>query len=395
MIFNKHLKWMLMLQAVTALAYYGYVPLLPILEEKFQLTNSQVGLFTSFTFIGSALISIPSGILVDRIGVRNVLCLATISMSIICIIFAISPNFYIILISVLFIGICYGAVTPATNKHIMMSFSATNRGTVMGFKQMGVPLGSTLGSLLIPFISYLLGWRISLIIIGAILAICGIVYFRYSNLPLKQENVNSKILSDLKTVFKNKNLNYTISIIIFFIWVQLSTITYLVLYLIEEKHISYFVATTSLVLLQIGGVAGRAFWGWLNDKWMNQNRNLMLSFIALLSSITMFIIVFLPFENNLLIYYTLIFILGMSTQGWNGIFVVLISEIVEKKYIGLASGVSLSIVYLGAIFGTPLSGIIIDWQNSYTGMWLICMICMLLIGLLMIVRPIQQLKSVD
>ena len=99
MIFNKNLIWMLLLQSVTALAYYGYVPLLPILEEKFELTSSQVGLFTSFTFIGSALISIPSGILVDRIGVRNVLLLATFVMSLVCIVFAISPNLYIILIS--------------------------------------------------------------------------------------------------------------------------------------------------------------------------------------------------------------------------------------------------------------------------------------------------------
>lgn len=395
MIFNKNLIWMLLLQSVTALAYYGYVPLLPILEEKFELTSSQVGLFTSFTFIGSALISIPSGILVDRIGVRNVLLLATFVMSLVCIAFAISPNVYIILISLFFIGVCYGAVTPATNKHIMINFAQVNRGTVMGFKQMGVPLGSTLGSLFIPYISYLIGWRISLILIGVLLAICGTIYFFSQQKSVSQETVKSTILSEIKIVLRNKNLLYTIGVVIFFIWVQLSTITYLVLYLIEEKNITYIVASASLVLLQVGGVIGRAFWGWLNDKWMNQNRSQALALIALLSSATMFTIVFFQIQSNLLIFYGLIFILGISTQGWNGIFVVLVSEIVEKKYIGLASGISLSIVYLGAIFGTPISGMIIDWQNSYIVMWDICIVFMLFIGLLMLLKPINTLPKTD
>ena len=61
-------------------------------------------------------------------------------------------------------------------------------------------------------------------------------------------------------------------------------------------------------------------------------------------------------------------------------FVLMISEVVRKEQIGLASGIGLAVVYTGAIFGTPLSGWIIDFTGKFETMWIICGIAIFLIG---------------
>lgn len=388
-IFNKHLVWMLLIQTTTAMAYYGYIPLIPMIERDFKLNKTEIGWMTSFIFVGSSIIAIPSGILVDRLGSRKVLLIFTCCLVVVLSCFAIVNNFWLLLILLLLIGVCYGSVTPGTNKHIMTHFSVLNRGTIMGLKQMGVPLGSALGTITLPLIAYQYNWRASMLVLAAITLLLVAIYYKTIE-PEKIETVSkSTILKDLTIILKNKALIHTISIIFFFIWVQLSVMTYLVVYFIQDKSISFALATASLVLLQVGGVIGRALWGWINDKWMNRDRSKIIGIIGLSSGILLIVMIALPIHFSLVGVYMLVFLLGVTTQGWNGIFVVMISEVAPKQYIGLASGVGLSVVYLGAILGTPLSGKLVDLQHNYTFMWVICAVVILLVGLSLFLKPIK------
>ncbi|MEN1969860.1 hypothetical protein WMZ97_17510 [Lentibacillus sp. N15] len=84
------------------------------------------------------------------------------------------------------------------------------------------------------------------------------------------------------------------------------------------------------------------------------------------------------------------FFLGFTTQGWNGIFIIMLSESGSKSDVGLTSGVGLMITNLGAILGAPLSGIIIDVNGSYQAMWRILAIIMLGISLLTYALKIES-----
>ena len=63
--------------------------------------------------------------------------------------------------------------------------------------------------------------------------------------------------------------------------------------------------------------------------------------------------------------------LGMTTVAWNSTYVTIISEVASKGQVGIFSGLSLTILYTGAIIGTPLSGFIVDFTNSFVQMWLV------------------------
>lgn len=371
--------WLILVQAFSSLAYYGYVPLIPLIENELYLTNTQIGWMTSAVFLGSSLIAIPSGVITDRIGATKTLLLFMLILITVLLSFSLVNDYLLVLLLLFLLGVGYGGITPGTNKSIMENFNEFNRGTAMGIKQMGVSIGSALGTLILPVIAGFVGWRYSLFYIALLLVIMCLFHYKMLNEP----NLTSKranFAENIKQLLNNRKLIKIIVVIVFFIWVQLSVMTYLVLYL-KDQNLSFSAALFCLALLQIGGVIGRAGWGFISDRYFNREREIILTMVAILSGI--FVIVLCLISSHLLFIVTcfLVLMLGITTQGWNGIFVLMVSEVVPKELIGLASGLGLSFVYLGAVFGTPISGWIIDMSGSYKIMWLTCGIIILIIGL--------------
>jgi MFS transporter, ACS family, hexuronate transporter len=378
-IMNKYLVWLLIIQMITALAYYGYVPLIPLMVKEFSLTNTQIGWMTSAVFLGSSLIAIPSGLITDQFGARKSLFSFCLLLLFVIFAFSLSNSFYFILVLLFLLGTGYGGITPGTNKSIMENFDLHNRGTAMGLKQMGVSLGSALGSLLLPVIANYSGWRASLLSIAILLVLICLLHFKMLE-ETERFNKPMNVIENMKNIFRNKRLLKIIAIITFFIWVQLSIMTYLVLYLHESIHVSMSFSLFCLALLQIGGALGRAGWGIISDQYFNRNRGVIIALIGLISGILVLLLGIISSQFPVFLIAILSLLLGITTQGWNGMFVLMISEVVRKEQIGLASGVGLATVYAGAIFGTPLSGWIIDITGQFETMWLICGIAILLIG---------------
>lgn len=391
-VFNKYLIWLVLIQTVTSFAYYGYVPLIPLLEKEFALTNTQIGWMTSAVFLGSSLIAIPSGLITDKFGARKSLFGFCLLLVFVVFTFSVSTSFIFILALLFLLGTGYGGITPGTNKSIMENFELHNRGTAMGIKQMGVSLGSTLGTLLLPTLANVFGWRSSFLSIAVLLIIVCLFHFRV----LDEKNSvyqKSNLLESIKDILQNKRLLQIIAVIIFFIWVQLSVMTYLVLYLHESKHMSMSFSLICLALLQIGGVIGRAGWGTVSDQFFYRKRGGIIGLIGLFAGILIVLLVFVKEPFSFLVLTIISLMLGITTQGWNGMFVLMVSEVVKKEQIGLASGVGLAVVYSGAIFGTPLSGWIIDITGKYETMWLICGGVIFIIGILTILLKLDGKAS--
>ncbi|NHM32470.1 MFS transporter [Neobacillus terrae] len=378
-ILNKYLLWLLTIQMATALAYYGYVPLISLMVEEFSLNNTEIGWMTSAVFLGSSIIAIPSGLITDQFGARKSLFSFCLLLVFVIFSFSLSNSFIFILVLLFLLGMGYGGITPGTNKSIMENFDLHNRGTAMGLKQMGVSLGSSIGSLLLPLIANQWGWRVSLLSIAVLLVLVCIFHFKV--LDQKEDyRRHTKVFNNIKDILKNKKLLKIIAIITFFIWVQLSVMTYLVLYLHESIHYSLSFSLFCLALLQIGGALGRAVWGVISDRYFNRNRGVIIALIGMFSGV---LVIFLGTLSNELPEVFIGFLsltLGITTQGWNGMFVLMISEVVKKEQIGLASGVGLATVYAGAIFGTPISGWIIDMSGNFEVMWMICGATIFIIG---------------
>ena len=69
--------------------------------------------------------------------------------------------------------------------------------------------------------------------------------------------------------------------------------------------------------------------------------------------------------------YGMLFILGFTAYGWNGIYFAGASEMTDDRLLASGVGWSLTVVYVGNLVGPPLFGNLIDALSSYGVTWII------------------------
>src|SRR5699024_10625792 len=137
------------IQLMIAFVGRSIAPLGALIGDSFQLSMSQIGMFPAALFLGQSLVSIPSGIITDKIGSRKMIIAITIILSGSFFILSMSPSFILLLTLIVIAGIAYGSSHPTTNRGIIYWFPLNRRGTAMGIKQMGVTVGSALAALVL------------------------------------------------------------------------------------------------------------------------------------------------------------------------------------------------------------------------------------------------------
>lgn len=380
---TKNLIWILIIQTMTALSYYGYNSIIPFIQQEFMLSKLEVGYMTSAMFFGSSISSIPSGFLTDRIGFKCTLIMFSFILIIILSSFLFASKYLFLICLLVIFGVGYGGITPATNRGIMDNFSLKNRGTAMGIKQMGVPLGVVIATFALPLLAKLFSWRISLFITGNSLLLVVILYKIITHSKASKSHIsNQGFFYILKKTVSDKKVILLSLIVSYYMAVQVSVTTFIIIYLYQAIDFSLFVSTLCLAFVYCGGIFGRVTWGYISDNFFNRKRKTILVFIGVISGLILFLFGLISLIPSFLFAVILSFFLGFTTQGWNGIFFIMLSEIGSKSDVGLTSGVGLTITNSGAILGAPLSGIIVDISGSYQIMWWILATIMLGVALL-------------
>lgn len=156
---------------------------------------------------------------------------------------------------------------------------------------------------------------------------------------------------------------------IFLAGAQLSIITHLVLYLKNEYLFSTVLAGVYLAVAQVGGTAGRIGWGLISDFLARGRRKLILGIIGIIAIIQLFLLNRIDPGISGGLLFLFIGLLGSTTIGYHGVFFGLMGEIVRKEVVGLATGFSLTITFLGIVLFPPIFGHLVDRLGSYSQAW--------------------------
>jgi sugar phosphate permease len=344
--------------------------LTPFLREELGLTHAQLGMFISFFFAGVAAASIFFGWTSDFLGERRTLMIGLGIQGVFMIGFSLISSFFLGGLLLIMAGIGYSSVAPATTKSVMRWFSSQGRATAMGVKQTGIPLGGILAASIMPGIALSFGWRFS-VLLGAILALSAILVVRILIPPAAPSigGPRQNFWKQFRVVFSNRNIMALSIMGIFLAGVQLSLITHLVLFLKNKFLFSSVMAGMYLASAQAGGIAGRIGWGLVSDFIAGGKRKLILGLIGIAAVIQLFLIGRLDpnFSKGLL--FLFIAFLGSTTIGYHGVLFGLLGEMVNKEVVGLATGFSLTITFLGIVLFPPLFGYVVDQQGSYRPAW--------------------------
>jgi len=345
-------------------------PLTPFLQEELNLTHAQVGMLMSFFYIGVVSTSILSGWFSDFLGERSTLILGLGIQGLFMIGFAWIDSFLLGGILLLLSGIGYSSVNPATTKAVMRWFPAQGRATAMGVKQTGIPLGGILAAATLPGLARAFGWRNSIILVGVVTLISIlIVRVGISKAPVSQTERKGMRWGQLREVLSNRSMVAFSIMGIFLAGAQLSIITHLVLYLKNEYLFSSVLAGIYLAVVQVGGTGGRIGWGLISDYIAGGRRKLILVIIGIIAVIQLLLLSRIGGNAPGVPFLLFIAMLGSTTIGYHGVLFGLMGEIVRKEVVGLATGFSLTITFLGIVLFPPLFGHLVDRLGSYDRAW--------------------------
>lgn len=136
--------------------------LMPFVQPDLQLSNTQVGMFSSALSLTWALSGLAVGRISDKLGSRKpVIVIATVAFCLCSFISGAASSFLMLLGARLLMGAAEGGVMPVSHSMIVAEVSPERRGLAMGVAQnLGSNLlGSGLAPLLLVPVAMAAGWR--------------------------------------------------------------------------------------------------------------------------------------------------------------------------------------------------------------------------------------------
>ena len=372
-------------------------PLIPFFQPELELTYSQVGSIMSFLYLGAILMSLPAGWITDRLGVKKTIVFSLIFSGFFVALLGLIESYLAAVFFTFLVGLGYGMSNPPTTKGIMVLASDGNRGLAMSAKQTGVPIAGGLAAAVLPPLALLISWKFSFVLAGAAIFLAGLlsqVLYRSA----KEQNPLSRTVAEevprreWGKILKNRNMILLSVAGAFCALVQSSLFTYTILYLKDARGFELIRAALCLTLMNGGGILGRIFWGILSDRLFRGSRKIVLQLlVSLIFLITLVLALDLPLSP--LVLTSILFVLGASAIGWNGVYHAFIGEMSGKEMAGRATGLAMAIVFMGGAMGPILFGRIVDAYHSYRAAWFF--LCAAMAGAFVVYGLIQETGSPD
>lgn len=363
---------------ITGVYRNGIMTLFPILQAEFALNRTQIGLYSTFLFITMTIITIFAGQIADQYGVKRSISWGLIFLGFFTILHSVASNYTLLMLFATLNGLGLSIILPSTSKAVSEWFKGNYKSTAMGIMTMGFALGGVAGSSLLPWTGVNLGWRSSLIILGALFFLIAIIFnFTYKNKTVKTTPSNGKtdltkaLIKNIKKFFRSKYLIMLSFLGLIFGIFSGTVSTHFSYFLYSEYGFTEVAAGIGFMILQIGSMFGRTSWGVLDDRLTGKLEHKGFLLIGFTMSFLSLIFVFLHnFNPSLFIILFFAFLLGASGRGWHGLYFSEVSNQLGEKHTGMGVGLSLFFVHLGIIIGPPLFGYIADCADTYSFSWL-------------------------
>jgi len=359
-----------LVQAIATFGILTYPVLAPDIARHLNVPTSAIGYQISIAYFWAVVSSIYCGPMIQRWGAGRTTQLSLLLVALGCAGLSF-PNIYLIILGSTLIGFSYGMTNPSAS-HLLVKYSNPNRrNLIFSIKQTGVPIGGILAGLISPAVAINWGWQWA----TGTVAICAFI-FALSIHPLcrhsdddKDPSVSliKKPLDGFMIIWNNRPLRNLMPAGFTFSVIQMCIVTFLVAYLVEEVLIhdkrALIVAGFIMASVQVSGVCGRLIWGWVADHFGDGWAILIfLSFV--MAGLTLTMVLIDPSWPMLAIYAVFIFV-GLSSLGWNGVYIASIVGLVDKKQVGKVTGSSLAITYGGVFVGPAIFSSLYPLLGSY------------------------------
>lgn len=336
----------------------GLPSLGPEMRDVFDLSLAQVGLVFTTVGIGVALGLVPWGMLTDRIGERPVLGIGLTLFASMIALTSFAPSFELLLAGLFLTGIAGASGTGASGRAVMSWFAHTERGMALGIRQMALPLGGAIGSLMLPVVAGASGIQAALLVLAGVAltaAVTAAVFMRDPPHSGKSDADLAQPMADGRQ-WRLGNASFLLAV------GQSATLGFFVLFLHDERGLSIAAAAACLALVQVLGAAMRIAAGRLSDR-RDGVRIPPLMNIAAVTSVLYAATALLTSAPGAVLYPVLV-AAGVFAISWNGLAFTAAAEIAGLTRAGTAMGLQNTNVAVGSIVAPVAFGLIVQ-ATSY------------------------------
>jgi MFS family permease len=251
--------------------------LLPLIKEELGLTYTEMGLLITTRYALGTIANIPSGMIVDILGKRNIIMAVALAwVGIPYLVIGLSENFTLILLLMAIIGAGGNLWHPAALS-TLKDYYPKRRGWAIGWHSSAANIGDALGPLVSGILLAWISWRLILIgsaLPGVILAIL-ILWLLEEYIKSHTHQRENRDEKSRKTLYYGKGLiNLLKNRNIFFLSLtsgirsltQNGLSTFLPSFFINLMLFSPWVAGIYMTLIQIAGIIAAPISGQLSDK---------------------------------------------------------------------------------------------------------------------------------
>ena len=345
----------------------GIAFLIPRLEAARGTPLAEAGLLASMPSWGMVVTLVAWGYVLDRVGERIVLTIGS-ALTAAAAYAAASVHSLVMMGVFLFLGgMAAASCNTAGGRLVSGWFPPQQRGLAMGFRQTAQPLGIALGALVIPELaetSAHAGLMFPAVMCGiaALISLIGVV-----DPPRKSRRTASH--QELASPYKGSNVLWRIHAVSALLMMpQTVTVTFMLVWLINERHWSVAAAGGLVTISQLIGAGGRILVGRWSDRVGSRMRPVRV--IAVAAALALFLLSFSDrvgsrFDVMLMITVSVLAVLD------NGLEATAITEFAGPYWSGRALGIQNTTQRLMAAAGPPLFGALIS-AAAYPLAWGLC-----------------------
>ena len=341
----RNYRWTILSAGVLAQAAFsaillGLPAIAPAIQDRYELSLTQVGVVLAAISVGSLATMLLWGIVADRIGERAVIAIGQTGTAGALVWAGYASSYRELVGALAAVGALGAGVNAASGRAVMAWFGEEERGLALGIRQMATPLGGAVAAVVLPALDQHISLRAAFDGLAAacfVAAVIGAIVLRAE--PAEDHSLLARPLRDPR-VWRICTAST------FYVATQISLLGFFVLFLHGHRGVSTGVAAGALAVTQVLGGIARIAAGRLSDRL--RMRIVPLRWVALGLALTVGITSALVDAPVWIIVAALV-VAGTFGLSWNGLSFTAAAEAAGRARSGAAIGLQQTFLSAGAI----------------------------------------------
>jgi predicted MFS family arabinose efflux permease len=260
------------MQTLATMAAYSVPALAPAIARDLGIDGALAGYFVSTVYGVGIVSSLLAADLIHRHGAVR-LGQAVLAATLAMLLISASGSLAALALGAIVLGSAYGLTAPVSTHLLVPRTPPQIVNLVLSIRQIGVPLGGTLGALLLPPLALRLGWQNAFLLQAlpaALLLLLLEIPRRGWDAATNTESAEREgglrqIVSLVSGSGELKRLTFASFV---FSGLQLSFVAFTAVQLTSRAGFGLVAAGQALAAYQVSGVVTRPIWGWIADRWI-------------------------------------------------------------------------------------------------------------------------------